>query len=754
MKISGHMFFNTPINLSKKSYVFEIKPTALFEYKYTLKILSTRGNPALTFTTDDGLAMQALLDHLGYTIAQDYKTKIINEFLAVIGKKKDKNIIDKFYTSLPPFLYLDDDGLQLEGDQKILCDDDLVYDLKTLLSGNVNDRGSNEERGVVNIVKAISYDRLLTELKLDNLLFKIYDSIDGDEYKSFTSYLTRLIKFYKAEKTKAHVVFSNEYWMFRDIHVEPTATWKGGKITFKNYEENNKLLKDAIGWLVSPTTGKDDIVLDALTDDPIPLGKQIPLDPLALVTLETNYPNATESPKTDVLAFELYNKVNNQTNWDYFNIATDIIGVATIVGGTYSIAAKGASMGVRAIAVGAGVAKEISSILIQNKKLNTWMAKEHPEVYSVWSTLDTAGDLAYMLMSLPELVKVVKGGGKVITHMGNKGYEGTKAFLKSLEKMKAAFFKRFLIVQTNVAKITTQTAEFNRLFDEVTAVLNQLKKLEGTKIKWNTGAHKNFREFDDNIKRIKIAINQIEEALKKTETLLKELNTINRNAEGIPEIVAKTKKELDVLLDAQKKLKKQQTKYAKVKEHTNQLFNKYIEDIAKNNKEELMKFLGKVDSDLKATDLEKVGINTLYRGSTRNNGKLYSGNTNSIEYGLSTSTDPLRATIFAIESSSQSGRKGILQIIFPKDLKNIKLQSPNERYKIELEIIVQVQAKKLIGKSVEIPVEKARKIVKKVYGIDLETKLDSDYSRYLLENLPKNTIEKSNKFYLEILKNI
>ena len=80
--------------------------------------------------------------------------------------------------------------------------------------------------------------------------------------------------------------------------------------------------------------------------------------------------------------------------------------------------------------------------------------------------------------------------------------------------------------------------------------------------------------------------------------------------------------------------------------------------------EELIEFLNKIDETVLATELEEYGIEALFRGTTRNaQGELFSGNLNSIGNGASTSTDPIVATIYGIESSSLKGAgKGFLQV--------------------------------------------------------------------------------------------
>lgn len=172
--------------------------------------------------------------------------------------------------------------------------------------------------------------------------------------------------------------------------------------------------------------------------------------------------------------------------------------------------------------------------------------------------------------------------------------------------------------------------------------------------------------------------------------------------------------------------------------------------------EELVEFLGKVDQNVMAEDLEKVGIEVLFRGTTRDKyGNLFSGNIASIENGASTSTDPIRAVIFGIEASSKPGAKGVLQIYVPKDLKGLNLQSANQyRFDLELEVIVNTSPKNLSNFAIkEIPIEDARKLVEEVYGISLDTRITSqDYSRYILENTKKLTPKEALDFYYKAIK--
>jgi len=172
--------------------------------------------------------------------------------------------------------------------------------------------------------------------------------------------------------------------------------------------------------------------------------------------------------------------------------------------------------------------------------------------------------------------------------------------------------------------------------------------------------------------------------------------------------------------------------------------------------EELIEFLDKVDESILATDLDKVGIEALFRGTTRNSEDvLFSGNANSIANGASTSTDPIRAVIFGIESSSKPGTKGVLQVYAPKDLKGLNLQVPNHRVSKELEIIINTSPENLSKFVIkEIPIEDARKLIEEVYTIILDTRIDPKSGRALelLKETKKLTPKESLEFYRKVIK--
>ena len=151
-------------------------------------------------------------------------------------------------------------------------------------------------------------------------------------------------------------------------------------------------------------------------------------------------------------------------------------------------------------------------------------------------------------------------------------------------------------------------------------------------------------------------------------------------------------------------------------------------------------------------EVHEKGIESLFRGTTRSktDNTLFPGNPNSQAFGISTSTDPIKATIFAIEGATSNGSyKGVVQMgLTGGSLKNITLSAPNYRVAKELEVILNTPAANFSNLAqVEISVDNARKLVKEVYGVDLPATISRSYSDELLETITESSLEKAFEFY-------
>jgi hypothetical protein len=182
-------------------------------------------------------------------------------------------------------------------------------------------------------------------------------------------------------------------------------------------------------------------------------------------------------------------------------------------------------------------------------------------------------------------------------------------------------------------------------------------------------------------------------------------------------------------------------------------------NVAKESKilsiDELKIYLDNVTEATTVSELEEKGIRVFFRGTTRSaNGSLFPGNPNAIANGISTSTDPIKATIFAIESATRNaGYKGVLQVSISTDLKMLKLVSPNRRIDLELEVVFNTSADNFARISkIEIPVEDARIFIKEIYGVDLPTHLERYEANHLLRTIKESSLEQSFEFYQKLLK--
>ena len=168
--------------------------------------------------------------------------------------------------------------------------------------------------------------------------------------------------------------------------------------------------------------------------------------------------------------------------------------------------------------------------------------------------------------------------------------------------------------------------------------------------------------------------------------------------------------------------------------------------------EELKVFLGDITETTTMLEVHEKGIESLFRGTTRSktDNTLFPGNPNSQAFGISTSTDPIKATIFAIEGATSNGSyKGVVQMgLTGGSLKNITLSAPNYRVAKELEVILNTPAANFSNLAqVEISVDNARKLVKEVYGVDLPATISRSYSDELLETITESSLEKAFEFY-------
>ncbi|WP_299135509.1 hypothetical protein [uncultured Tenacibaculum sp.] len=370
-------------------------------YSYYIHFKDEKGGQKKYYIqTKDYLAFEMLVKKLGVNLKASFTESLADEYIKGIRKSGDQpSRLSKYYTSLPTSTYRTKQGLR---DNKRLPFSQLKKDLETVLKqrfivSSTLIEGVNEELAVLNILKAMPpkdmYKYLYENTKI---LYKIVKSLDGVAYENFVKYLSATIAGFNNTNSNRAIYFSNNSRSERDIHVNVTD-WEGEqKINFENYSQNTTFY--------------------------IPHGKTKALNlngvsyhPLELVSFKTII-NNKEVEALKVPAFYLHNKINKQGYWDWFEIALDVVSVASLYGSArfiISSAIKHAGKKVtrkelikRGLAY-ALIAKDVSSFGIRNEDFSGWMIDSgYKNLLTTWKILDTTGDLIYLGSSLKSLKKI------------------------------------------------------------------------------------------------------------------------------------------------------------------------------------------------------------------------------------------------------------------------------------------------------------------------------------------------------------
>jgi len=174
--------------------------------------------------------------------------------------------------------------------------------------------------------------------------------------------------------------------------------------------------------------------------------------------------------------------------------------------------------------------------------------------------------------------------------------------------------------------------------------------------------------------------------------------------------------------------------------------------------EKLKVFLDNVNENTTVAELEEKGIKVFFRGTTRSaDGTISPGAENSVNFSASsTSTDPLVSIIFAIENfSANTSRSGVIEMIVPSNVKDLKLLGPNRRVDTELEVIFNVKPEEFSNYvKVEISLEDAKRLAEEMIVTEKlpERILGVTRANQIVDGLPKTSLELSQKFYEKSLK--
>ena len=359
---------------------------------------------AFKFTVHDFDLFMALFKSLGIKYSDTGNKAVIDLYIKKIkDAKNDPNKLDVIYQSYPKILFgkMDDSDLY-----KHL---DLILNDMYVLGGSA---GTNEDKAVLQILYAIK-DRqsLYIILRDTDLLYNIYGKLQGDELQDFLRFLTRLVAEFDNSKPTDTVYFDNSYYLFRDTHIK--TAWSGKNILIDNCKKTDKT--EAIGKARASISAKD---LDRINPPgvyEVPVFEHYiewkPFNPLAKINFGTKLGDLGEQigdENTFVIALKLHNMATKQSNWDLFNIATDLLSLLSAFGALRIVLAKGAPIAARILA-GVVLAKDATHYaMLSNGTLEKWHENGYGWLANLWIAFSVTVDLASF--GLPNLSKIAREG--------------------------------------------------------------------------------------------------------------------------------------------------------------------------------------------------------------------------------------------------------------------------------------------------------------------------------------------------------
>jgi|GEM_PF-1642409 len=403
------------LNLIAKTFKPNIK-IGKYHTEFTLAIFDHNLEKiAFKFIVFDFDLFLSLLDSLGVEITSSDQIIIDLYRKKIKEAKNNPNKLDVIYESLPKILF----G-QMDSDDELYNHLNLILKSNSLIEGIITptDFDTNEDKAILQILYAIK-DRhcLYINLRDTNLLYEIYSKLHGEEVQDLLRFLTRLVEEFDNTKPTDTVYFDNSYYLFRDTHLK--TFWSGENILIDNCRKTDKTEK--IGKARPSINSKE---LDRINPPgvyEVPIFDHYidwkPFNPLAKLNFGTKLGELGEQTgdeNTFVIALKLHDMATKQSNWDLFNIATDLLSFISAVGALRVVLAKGAPIAFRGLA-GLTLAKDATHYaILSNGTLEKWHENGYGWLANLWIAFSITVDLASL--GLPNLSKIAKEGNAAAEH--------------------------------------------------------------------------------------------------------------------------------------------------------------------------------------------------------------------------------------------------------------------------------------------------------------------------------------------------
>lgn len=400
--------WNTFNGLNLFPGTFQVKTeTGKFHSNFSLLIFDHQLKEiAFKFTVQDFDLFLALFEALGIKYNEIGNKKLIELYLKKIKEAQNNpDKLDVIYESLPRTLF----G-QMYDDELYAHLDLILSNISNLEALVITTLDTNEDKAVLQILYAIKNRAVLYQkLRDTDLLYRIYATLHGEEVQDLLRFLTRLVGDFDKTTPTDIVYFDNSYYLFRDTHLK--TNWSAGKIWINNYKDQTKI----VGKPRAPYNPRelDKMYPPGVEEIYLPKYYMLnkPFNPLAKLNFGTKLGDLGEQigdENTFVIALKLHNMATKQSNWDLFNIATDLLSLLSAYGALRIVLVKGVPMAARALA-GAVLAKDVTHYaMLSNNTLEKWHQNGYAWLANLWIGFSVTVDLASF--GLPNLSKIAKEG--------------------------------------------------------------------------------------------------------------------------------------------------------------------------------------------------------------------------------------------------------------------------------------------------------------------------------------------------------
>lgn len=391
---------------------------------FVMSIHDINNKMVFRFQSESYYGILALVKAIGYSVGSFDSRMIEITRILFLNAHNHKDKVDVIYEKIPAFIIA-----------KVRDSKSLKSDIDKLLGDYFSTSGTNEQKGVINILNTL---KIKDSEKLYKWLYEnsqkvleMYKWFSGLEKDNFFSIILNLAQRYSQKpKSSEYAVLPDGYWFKNQIL---TTSVQGNFIEIKGFTSRVSNLESSLGLTadsmipgsntraskylkIKPQPGTDHFIREYIT--PVLMTPAFYKRPVELVNIRTVL---SISDKETVLLesslVALYVKyideeVSNATFWNAVNVASTLAGG---YGAIRVITTKGAGWLLKSMAVAELTKASIDLVMLSDKAKAALIKAGLESLVQNWTIISITTDFAFLSFAgLYALAKYGKQGAKVL----------------------------------------------------------------------------------------------------------------------------------------------------------------------------------------------------------------------------------------------------------------------------------------------------------------------------------------------------